>query len=182
MKEALKFLLALAITTVIMLAVRALFIEIYAVRNTLAPSPLMGGDRVLVNRWSYGLRAGDNVLVPYSRWFADSIRRGDLVAFNPPADTVRPAFLRDVFIARVKALPGDTVAIGKERFVIPVGNKECNHHGKKLFLLEADKPQNRWIVPESNIIGRVFLIVYSTNAGGRWPWNYRKNRWLCTIQ
>lgn len=83
---------------------------------------LLQGDRVAVCRWSYGLR-----LWPMSRWGyvrlgACRASRGDWVAFNAPvaaADSL-PIDGRDLFVAYVQAVPGDSL------WLLPQGG--ITHH------------------------------------------------------
>ena len=84
MKFALKFVMALIVTTLLMLAFRALVFTVYTVRGTALEPCLVDGDRVLVNRWSYGLRAGGYGPFGYARWIGSQVERGDLVVFNNP--------------------------------------------------------------------------------------------------
>ena len=58
MRDAVNTVLALACAAVFILLVRALAVTVYAIPDNLLAPHLVAGDRVLVNRWSYGLRAG----------------------------------------------------------------------------------------------------------------------------
>ena len=53
-----------------MLLFRSVAFTIYTVPQTGIKPWLVSGDRVLVNRWSYGLRTGGERFFPYSRWFS----------------------------------------------------------------------------------------------------------------
>jgi len=82
---------------------------------------LLRGDRVLVNRWSYGYR------LPFARWggYHRFLQRnqpscGDWVAFNNPA--VERAALpdtSDLYVGRILACPGDTIWMGQQGRVSP---------------------------------------------------------------
>lgn len=77
---------------------------------------LLQGDRVLVNRWTYGLRR------PFAQWggYKRYYRRntpscGDWIAFNNPA--VEPGALPDtseLYVGHVLACPGDTIWMGQQ--------------------------------------------------------------------
>lgn len=119
MKNALKFLVALVVALLLMLAFRALFFTIYTVDGTALEPTFTAGDRIMVNRWSYGLRTGGNRFFSYTRWFGSQPCRGDLVAFNLPTDTARTVTNRPVYLCYCTALPGDTVSVGGQRLLLP---------------------------------------------------------------
>ena len=54
MKHALRFVMALTVTILLMLAFRALVFTVYTVRGTALEPCLVDGDRVLVNRLAHG--------------------------------------------------------------------------------------------------------------------------------
>ena len=85
MRKTAKFIIALALALLLMLGFRAIVFTICTVEGD-ALSPLFcKGDRVLVNRWSYGLRVGsDDGLIGYTRIGRSSVSRGDIVAFENP--------------------------------------------------------------------------------------------------
>ncbi|MGP1476235.1 MAG: signal peptidase I [Phocaeicola sp.] len=70
---------------------------------------LYKGERVLVNKWSYGLR------LPFStkRWCAREAKSGDVIVFNNPnpRDNTISIYNRDVFVSRCKGAPGDTLML-----------------------------------------------------------------------
>ena len=119
MKTALRFVLALIVTILLMLAFRALVFTVYTVRGTALEPVLMDGDRVIVNRWSYGLRAGDGRLFGYARWIGRQVGRGDLAVFNNPADTLRPVHRREALACYCTGVPGDTVTASGVRLTVP---------------------------------------------------------------
>ena len=84
MRAWLKTILALAAAALAVALFRALFFTLYTVGGDRFEPVFKAGDRVLVNRWSYGLRTGGmNGLFGYGRVFADSVGVGDIVAFRP---------------------------------------------------------------------------------------------------
>lgn len=76
---------------------------------------LYQGERVLVNKWSYGLR------VPFSvgRWLEKPAGKGDVVLFNNPnpRSLQTPVGNRELFISRVVGIPGDTLMLNDELWV-----------------------------------------------------------------
>lgn len=74
---------------------------------------LLQGDRVLVNKWAYGLRRPYSQWGGYLRYRSRKARRGDWLAFNCPA--VQPGALPDtsnLCVGRILACPGDTIWMG----------------------------------------------------------------------
>ena len=131
--------------------------------NGLEPT-LMAGDRILVNRWSYGLRVGGTGrLFSYGRVWRQQVQRGDLVAFENPADSIGHQLL----ICRCKALPGDTVSTPDGAVVVP-SLKECAD--RDYYWMESLNDQNPLdsrllgFIAEEYIIGRVCMVVYSRNT------------------
>ena len=155
MRSTLKFLIALAVSLLVMLAFRALFFTVYSVNGTGLEPAFAAGDKVVVNRWSYGLRTGDGKLFSYGRICRQQPAKGDYVAFE---DSVG-----NVLIGRCTALPGDTVTLsGKGRAVMP-GKEHCDTHDC-YFLDKAG------MVTEEQIIGRVIMVLYNHKADAPF-WN-----------
>lgn len=70
------------------------------------------GERILVNKWSYGLRLPVMSLLSYHRWGERKIRKEDIVVFNNPAAVTEPVIdKREVFISRCIGVPGDTLLV-----------------------------------------------------------------------
>lgn len=72
---------------------------------------LLRGERILVNRWSYGWRLPFIGLWGYHRWAEKEVRKGDVIVFNNPAHHPSSTAIdqRDVFIGRCVGLPGETL-------------------------------------------------------------------------
>ena len=137
MKFALKFVMALIVTTLLMLAFRALVFTVYTVRGTALEPCLVDGDRVLVNRWSYGLRAGGYGPFGYARWIGSPVERGDLVVFNNPADTARHIPRRKTMAYYCTAVPGDTVRAGGALLTVPGKGSPCRVNKGNIRLLRT---------------------------------------------
>ena len=152
--------MAFAVAILIMLAFRFLAFTVYTVDGSGLEPVFKKGDRIMVNRWSYGLRTGGgHSPFPFSRLMRSSIRRGDIVAFDCPSDSAE-----GVFVCRCRALPGDTVATPSGPFIIP-GKVNCAK--EDYYWLESISP-NSIIdsrifgpVPDSRIIGRVITVLYN---------------------
>ena len=159
MAKWLKNVIVLASAFALMLGFRALVFSIHSVTgNGLAPL-YKHGDCLLVNRCSYGLRIEGHGLLPYSRLLRQPVKRGDIVAFTVPCDSVA-----GIYIARCKAVPGDTILTHKGNLVVP-GLKTCAK--ADYYWLEALNQQNPadsrhlGFIPESSIVGEVITVLYN---------------------
>lgn len=119
MRGALKFVLTLVVMVCIMQAVRTLFFTIYTVEGDALEPLFVSGDRVLVNKWSYGLRTIGFRSSEYTRWMSSQPERGDLVAFNVPMNTDKPITSYPVYVCFCTGIPGDTVRIGNSLMTVP---------------------------------------------------------------
>lgn len=81
---------------------------------------LYRGERILVNKWSYGLRLPFMKLWGYHRWADSPVGKEDIVVFNNPANLSETVIdRREVFISRCIGTPGDTLLIDSLFSVIP---------------------------------------------------------------
>ena len=110
----LKNVIVLASAFALMLGFRALVFSIHNVTGNGLEPLYKHGDCLLVNRCSYGLRIEGHGLLPYSRLLRQPVKRGDIVAFTMPSDSVA-----GICIARCKAVPGDTINTLKGKLVVP---------------------------------------------------------------
>ena len=155
----LKYAMALALAMALMLAFRTLAFSVHGINgNGLLPL-FQDGDRLLVNRCSYGLRIAGNRLLPYSRLMRSPVRRGDIVAFTAPGDSIR-----GLMIARCRAVPGDTISTSTGTMMVP-GVANCAN--ADYYWLESINPDNpadsRYfgLIHERNIIGKVISVLYN---------------------
>lgn len=73
---------------------------------------LFQGERILVNKWSYGLRVPFMSLFSYHRWLERPVGKQEIVVFNNPAAGTKLAIdRRAVYISRCIGTPGDTLLI-----------------------------------------------------------------------
>ena len=155
MRSTLKFLAALAISLLVMLAFRTLVFTIYSVDGTGLEPTFKAGDRVVVNRWSYGLRTGGGGLFSYGRLCWQSPAKGEYVAFEDADGRM--------FVGRCTALPGDTVTIPGKGLAVMPSRKNCDRYD--CYYLE-----HVGVVTEESIVGRVVMILYNHQAGAPF-WN-----------
>lgn len=183
MENGAKFITSLLIAAFIVLLFRALAFTVYSVPAPGIDNWLLQGDRVVVNRWSYGLRSGNDRMFRYARLVPHAINRGDLVAFNPPADSVLNRLERHVCLGRVEAVPGDTIKVYNADYAIPRRLIDCPLLGEKYYLITSSSAAGqRWLVAEKFIIGRAFLVLYSKESAPHFFGGFRKDRTFMLIK
>ena len=102
------FILTTVILTVVLL--RECVATSYLIPSSGMENVLYQGERILVNRWSYGLRLPFMKLWGYHRWAENDVAREDIIVFNNPANRKEKVIdQREVFISRCIGLPGDTL-------------------------------------------------------------------------
>ena len=178
MKKTLRFLLAFLITFVLLMVVRALVVTIYTVDGPGLEPVFHAGDRVMVNRWSYGLRVGGkHSFFGYGRIAHQEVAKGDMVAVEHPKDG-------SILICRCKGLPGDTIILDGHTFVVPC-IKECAD--ADYYWMETVRPTSKsdaktlGFIAEEYIIGRVFMVVYSREPQAPIWRGWRPNRTLMPL-
>lgn len=102
---------------------------------------LFQGDRILVNKWGYGLRTPMMRWLGYHRWNSTPASKGDIAIFNNPADVSQSIIDRkEVFISRCVAVPGDTLWVDSMFTVIPSG-RYLNPDRKQLYSYPRSREQ-----------------------------------------
>ena len=124
-----KYIKVLFTAILIVLLVKAFAFSSCTIPSTGMENSLYQGERVLVNKWSYGLR------IPFTtvRFLADKGKKGDIMLFNnpTPASCEKPVFARDLFISRCVGMPGDTLMLNEELLV--TGEKALSPDSKILY-------------------------------------------------
>lgn len=139
MNKGIRWLIALAGAIVV-----ALLFRCFAFTSCLIPSSgmensLFQGERILVNKWSYGLRLPAMSLFPYTRWISSQVQRGDVVLFNNPANTSQSVIdRREVYISRCIGVPGDTLFVDS-LFTVVASPRQASPDQKGLY----GYPQNK---------------------------------------
>ena len=119
----------LVTAVLLVLLVKTFAITSCSIPSTGMENTLYRGEKVLVNKWSYGWR------IPFtsSHFMAEKAKRGDVVLFNnpSPSDQETPVFARGLFISRCVGTPGDTLMLNKELLV--TGQKVLSPDSKQLY-------------------------------------------------
>lgn len=96
----------------------------YLIPSSGMENSLFQGERILVNKWSYGLRLPLMALWNYHRWGDSPVQKEDIIVFNNPANLSEPVISRrETFISRCIGVPGDTLLIDSLFSVIPSEKK-----------------------------------------------------------
>ena len=115
MKRIPGFLKVFATAILIVLLVKTFVVTSCSIPSTGMENTLYQGEKVLVNKWSYGLR------IPFtaSHLLAKRVKKGDIVLFNNPLPSSWkvPVFARALFISRCVGAPGDTLMLNDELMV-----------------------------------------------------------------
>ena len=173
MKKTLRFLLAFLIAFAIMMVVRMIGVTIYTISDTGLEPVFQAGDRVMVNRWSYGLRVGGkDCFFGYGRIARQSVEKGDLVAFENPQNNDQ------ILIYRCKGLPGDTIVHEGNTFVVP-SLSDCAD--ADYYWLETLDSHQLGFIAEEYLIGRAFMVVYSRDPLEPLWKGWRSNRILLPL-
>lgn len=161
MRNTLRFLLAMAVALMATMAFRAVVASVFTVEGEGLSPVFIKGDRVMVNRWSYGLRTGSSQgLFSYGRLCRQAVEAGDYIAYEDPRDTTG----QTVLFGRCRYLPGDTMLIDGRRTVVP-SLRDCADadYYWVAALGEGNPTDSRHLgfISERLIIGRAFLIVFN---------------------
>lgn len=125
------FVLTVIVIALIVAALcRATLLELYTVAPQQMENTLLPGDRVMVEKWHYGVRLPQSYLsiphldtlpgthrpariparpLPYHRWGTTLVERNDVIVYNYPMHLDVPLSLYPTAIARCVGLPGDTL-------------------------------------------------------------------------
>ncbi|MEE2710005.1 MAG: signal peptidase I [Gemmatimonadota bacterium] len=100
LRSIVKEVISLGILALLLFAGRSSLADHYQVPTGSMEYTLVPGDRIVVDKRNYGLR------IPFTHWkLTDApVRRGEVVIFDSPKDSVR-------VVKRVVAVAGDTVAL-----------------------------------------------------------------------
>lgn len=128
-----------AIAAVLLL--RGFLFSSYIVPSKGMENALLQGDRIIVNKWSYGLRVPLMTLCGYHRWGEKTVKTGDIALFNNPVEAKQPTIdCRSAFIGRCIAIPGDI--IGFDTLLNPVSLIEkAGPDRKRLYSYPPEKEQ-----------------------------------------
>lgn len=173
MKIAVKFLIALGLSLLLVWAVRTFAFTVFTVPAGGLPPQLKAGNRVIVNRIDCDFFNRGDVVVFTDSVFApvknqdqsqakakaqgQSQAKGQSQAGSPvqpqPLEFVSEAY----FIGRIEKLPGDTICIDTVKYVIPtVCCKRCGCKDCRFYLLKT--PTGQQVVHKHQMIGKAYKL------------------------
>ena len=141
MKIAVKFLIALGLSLLLVWVVRTFAFTVFTVPAGGLPPQLKAGNRVIVNRID-----------------CDFFNRGDVVVFRDSVTYQRRKIVAEAyFIGRVEKLPGDTIRIDTVQYIIPmVCCKRCGSKDCRFYLLKT--PTGQQVVHKHQMIGKAYKL------------------------
>ena len=149
MKIAVKFLIALGLSLLLVWAVRTYAFTVFTVPAGGLPPQLQAGNRVIVNRID-----------------CDFFNRGEVVVFtdsvfapveNQGQSQVRKFVSKAYFIGRIEKLPGDTILVDTVKYVIPtVCCRRCGCKDCRFYLLKT--PTGQQLVHKHQMIGKAYKL------------------------
>ena len=126
MKKGCKIAITIVGVALVVVLLRGCVATSYLIPSSGMENSLYQSERILVNKWSYGLRLPFMKLWGYHRWADSPVQKEDILVFNNPANLSEPVIdRREVFISRCIGIPGDTL------------RKECTRPEVPLFLPQA---------------------------------------------
>lgn len=138
-KHNLKWIFAFTGAVVVVLLLRGFAFTSCLIPSSGMENSIFEGERLLVNKWSYGLRTPFMSLFSYQRWNEHPVERQDIVVFNNPANTGQSVIdQREVFISRCIGVPGDTLMVDS-LFSVVSSNTYSSPDKKKLYSYPASK-------------------------------------------
>ena len=129
MADVLKFIIALAACIALMLVIRTYGFALYTIPDDSLKPMLAKGQRVLVNKLS-----------------RNELKQGDAVVFGTGGEKMA---------GRIVAVPGDTVDVDGEQYLIPPRcqiDYDCDYC--RLYLIATGRRQV--LVPAGTVVGTVF--------------------------
>lgn len=136
-----KWIFAFAGAIAVVLLLRGFAFTSCLIPSTGMENSLFQGERILVNKWSYGLRVPLISLFSYHRWCERSVRQQDVVVFNNPAAIGQPTIdRREIYISRCIGTPGDTLLVDS-LFSVSSPEAQLNPDKKRLYTYPAAKEQ-----------------------------------------
>ncbi len=141
MKIAVKFLIALGLSLLLVWVVRTYAFTVFTVPAGGLSPQLQAGNRVIVNRID-----------------CDFFNRGDVVVFRDSVTYQRRKIVAEAyFIGRVEKQPGDTIRIDTVQYIIPtVCCKRCGCKDCRFYLLKT--PTGQQVVHKHQMIGKAYKL------------------------
>ncbi len=161
MKIAVKFLIALGLSLLLVWAVRTFAFTVFTVPAGGLPPQLQAGNRVIVNRIDCDFFNRGDVVVFTDSVFAPVKKQAQSQAGSQGQSQAQPQARKFVseayFIGRIEKLPGDTICIDTVKYIIPtVCCKRCGCKDCRFYLLKT--PTGQQVVHKHQMIGKAYKL------------------------
>ena len=161
MKIAVKFLIALGLSLLLVWVVRTYAFTVFTVPAGGLPPQLQAGNRVIVNRIDCDFFNRGDVVVFTDSVFAPVKKQAQSQAGSQGQSQAQPQARKFVseayFIGRIEKLPGDTILIDTVKYVIPtVCCKRCGCKDCRFYLLKT--PTGQQVVHKHQMIGKAYKL------------------------
>ena len=159
MKIAVKFLIALGLSLLLVWAVRTFAFTVFTVPAGGLPPQLQAGNRVIVNRIDCDFFNRGDVVVFTDSVFASVKNQGQKQAgTQSQAQPQARKFVSEAyFIGRIEKQPGDTILIDTVKYIIPtVCCKRCGCKDCRFYLLKT--PTGQQVVHKHQMIGKAYKL------------------------
>ena len=161
MKIAVKFLIALGLSLLLVWAVRTFAFTVFTVPAGGLPPQLKAGTRVIVNRIDCDFFNRGDVVVFTDSVFAPVKKQAQSQAGSQgqsQAQSQARKFVSEAyFIGRIEKLPGDTICIDTVKYIIPtVCCKRCGCKDCRFYLLKT--PTGQQVVHKHQMIGKAYKL------------------------
>ena len=157
MKIAVKFLIALGLSLLLVWAVRTYAFTVFTVPAGGLPPHLEEGNRVIVNRIDCDFFNRGEIVV-YADSVALPLRNQSLNQSSSQGFSYRrKRVIVEYFIGQIEKLPGDTLCIGKASYIIPMECcKRCGCKDCRFYLLKT--PAGEQLVHKHQMIGKAYKL------------------------
>ena len=161
MKIAVKFLIALGLSLLLVWAVRTFAFTVFTVPAGGLPPQLQAGNRVIVNRIDCDFFNRGEVVVFTDSVFAPAKNQAKVKGQRQVGNQVQPnprKFVSEAyFIGRIEKLPGDTILVDTASFIIPmVCCRRCGCKDCRFYLLKT--PTGQQLVHKHQMIGKAYKL------------------------
>ena len=157
MKIAVKFLIALGLSLLLVWAVRTFAFTVFTVPAGGLPPQLKAGTRVIVNRIDCDFFNRGDVVVFTDSVFAPAKSQAKVKGQSQAQPQARKFVSEAYFIGRIEKLPGDTILIDTVKYIIPtVCCKRCGCKDCRFYLLKT--PTGQQVVHKHQMIGKAYKL------------------------
>jgi len=145
---------AMVFAVVVMVILRTLFFDLFRIPTPSMEKTLLVGDYLFVSKLHYGTRTPMTLGIPFTSVYLkglsfphfripgfSSVKKGDAVVFNWPADDVDVIERRMHYIKRIVGLPGETIQIVNKRVVVDGMGQDLMPGMQQLWKIHKSDPR-----------------------------------------